>query len=172
MRRLHRISIVSICVASGLAAAFACQLLGDRAAHTTLRDPPTSGWPLAVDDAPKRGNAYAYARFDRAAGPFSMHELPPIYVVRAKRSTACFSGRIDGRVRHIVVLTDFGRATTHEPASDAGWVTSGCRDALRTPATLLNQRAYLKTRMQLLPDTPGNSEQRKALAHRLEAQRP
>jgi len=129
-------------------------------------------WPPVIDDAPRPGGYYAYVRFDADAGPFQNRDLPAVYLERAKHQTACFSGRVDGRLRHIVVASDFGRVSTHDPETDAGWAMSGCSDALVWGSQVLTTREYWQTRLKLLPDTPENAVQRQTVEQQIKTLRP
>jgi hypothetical protein len=136
----------------------------------TLEEP--QAWPPLIDDAPRLNGYYTYVRFDSDAGPFLNRDLPAIYLNRAKRQTACFSGRVDGHPRHIVVATESGKVTTHDPETDAGWAVSGCGDALILNSHVLTTREYWQTRLKLLPDVPANAIERQAVAQHIKALRP
>lgn len=129
-------------------------------------------WPPSIDDAPRLNGYYAYARFDSDAGPFLNRDLPVIYLDKAKRQTACFSGRIDGHLRHIIVATEFGRVITHDPETDVGWAVSGCSDALISGSHIPTTHEYWQTRLTLLPDVPANAQERQAVTQHIKALRP
>jgi hypothetical protein len=148
------------------------QMLSNVPSPTVVRPSTEQEWPPVIDDAPRPNGYYAYVRFDRDSGPFLDRDLPVVYLNRATHQKACFSGRVDGQLRHIIVATDFGRVTTNDPESDAGWAASGCSDALITGSQILTTREYWQTRLDLLPDTPPNAAQRQTIAQKIKALRP
>jgi hypothetical protein len=158
-------------------AALACLLVlaAGRLAETTAAAPTATeeqAWPPVIDDAPGRSGYYAFARFDSDAGPFLNRDLPAVYLDKAKHQTACFSGRVDGQLTHIIVATDFGRVTAQDPATDAAWAVSGCGDALIWRQEVLTTREYWQTRLKLLPNTPDYDAEREAVARRIRTLRP
>ncbi|ESQ79499.1 hypothetical protein [Asticcacaulis sp. YBE204] len=102
------------------------------------------------DDAPLREGYYAYVRFDADSGPFGDRNLPPVYLDRADRQVACFSGRVKGETRHVVITVTKGVAEVHDPETLYGWQSRQCGEALLFGHQVLTAEEYLTTRQALL----------------------
>jgi hypothetical protein len=117
-------------------------------------------------DAPGGNGYYAYVRFDSDTGPFADRDLPAVYIEKAENTTACFSGRENGQVHHVVIQKDAYGVQTLDPALPKDWISSNCEDALKFGSQVLTAREYLKVRLSLLPATPDYAAERAALEAR------
>jgi hypothetical protein len=151
--------------------AWRLQGVSDGASTSQSTSETAQAWPPVIDDAPRPEGYYAYVRFD-SDNIFRNRDLPAVYLDRAKYQRACFSGRVQGHLKHIIVATDFGRVTMYDPATDANWVINGCSDALIMESEVLTTREYWQTRLKLLPDTPANSTDRKVISQKIRGLRP